>query len=144
MTKFEKASSFSRRSLLQSAGALVVSVGTPIGLDTVLGITTAAAQDATVKPPLSPDQLSSFIAVNADGTRLFVTDQADQALRVVSVVAANNPPTLTAGPTAGNPSGPNATVSGSFTVAVPPVVSVTSSWTAPVRVPPIVAGSLLP
>jgi CO/xanthine dehydrogenase Mo-binding subunit len=44
----------------------VVSVGMPIGLDTVLGIKAAYAQGA--KPPLTPDQLSSYIAVNADGT----------------------------------------------------------------------------
>ena len=66
MTKIEKASTFSRRSILQAGGALVVSVGMPIGLDTVLGIDQARAQGA--KPPLTPDQLSSYIAVNADGT----------------------------------------------------------------------------
>lgn len=66
MTKFEKASTFSRRSLLKGAGALVVSVGAPIGLDAVLGIGRAFAQGA--RPPLTPDQLSSYIAVNADGT----------------------------------------------------------------------------
>jgi CO/xanthine dehydrogenase Mo-binding subunit len=66
MTKMEKATHFSRRSVLKSAGALVVSVGTPIGLDTVLGINAACAQGT--KPPLTPDQLSSYIAVNADGT----------------------------------------------------------------------------
>jgi nicotinate dehydrogenase subunit B len=66
MTKMEKAAHFSRRSMLKAGGALVVSVGTPIGLDTVLGIGEAFAQGA--KPPLTPDQLSSYIAVNADGT----------------------------------------------------------------------------
>src|SRR5580692_12865526 len=66
MTKIEKASTFSRRTLLQAGGALVVSVGMPIGLDTVLGINQARAQGA--RPPLTPDQLSSYIAVNADGT----------------------------------------------------------------------------
>ena len=66
MTKMEKAAQFSRRSMLKAGGALVVSVGMPIGLDTVLGITEASAQGA--KPPLTPDQLSSYIAVNADGT----------------------------------------------------------------------------
>jgi nicotinate dehydrogenase subunit B len=66
MTKMEQAASFSRRSLLKTGGALVVSVGVPIGLDTVLKIGTAFAQGA--KPPLTPDQLSSYIAVNADGT----------------------------------------------------------------------------
>jgi CO/xanthine dehydrogenase Mo-binding subunit len=64
MTKLER--DFSRRSLLKAGGALVVSVGMPISLDTVLGIDAALAQGA--KPPLTPDQLSSYIAVNADGT----------------------------------------------------------------------------
>jgi CO/xanthine dehydrogenase Mo-binding subunit len=66
MTKLDKAAHFSRRSMLKTGGALVVSVGTPISLDTVLGIGEAFAQGA--KPPLTPDQLSSYIAVNADGT----------------------------------------------------------------------------
>src|ERR1700676_2780876 len=66
MTKMEKASTFSRRALLQAGGALVVSVGMPIGLDTVLRINLARAQGA--RPPLTPDQLSSYIAVNADGS----------------------------------------------------------------------------
>src|SRR5262249_58544962 len=59
-------SSVSRRSLLKAGGALVVSIGTPVGLDTVLGIGEAFAQGA--KPPLTPHQLSSYIAGNADGT----------------------------------------------------------------------------
>jgi CO/xanthine dehydrogenase Mo-binding subunit len=63
----EKSSEFSRRALLKTGGALVVSIGMPISLDTVLAISEANAQVA-IKPPLTPDQLSSFIAVNADGT----------------------------------------------------------------------------
>jgi nicotinate dehydrogenase subunit B len=66
MTKFENTSSFSRRSVLLGGGALVVSVGAAIPLETVLSIGKAHAQGA--KPPLTPDQLSSYIAVNADGT----------------------------------------------------------------------------
>ena len=66
MTKFEKTSSFSRRSLLLGGGALVVSVGAAVSLDTLLSINAAYAQGA--KPPLTPDQLSSYIAVNADGS----------------------------------------------------------------------------
>jgi CO/xanthine dehydrogenase Mo-binding subunit len=66
MTKMEN--NISRRALLQGAGALVVSIGAPIGLDTVLGIGEAFAQATGAKPPLTPDQLSSFIAVNADGS----------------------------------------------------------------------------
>jgi nicotinate dehydrogenase subunit B len=66
MTKQERFSAFSRRSVLLAGGALVVSMGAPISFDTVLGINAAFAQGA--KPPLTPDQLSSYIAVNADGT----------------------------------------------------------------------------
>jgi nicotinate dehydrogenase subunit B len=66
MTKQDKLSAFSRRAVLLGGGALVVSMGAPIGFDTVLGISAAFAQGA--KPPLTPDQLSSYIAVNADGT----------------------------------------------------------------------------
>jgi nicotinate dehydrogenase subunit B len=67
MTRHENVTQFvSRRSLLKAGGALVVSIGTPVALDTVLGIGNAFAQGS--KPPLMPDQLSSYIAVNADGT----------------------------------------------------------------------------
>jgi nicotinate dehydrogenase subunit B len=64
MTKMEKTSAFSRRSLLK--GAFVVSIGAPLGLDTLLSVNAAHAQGT--KPPLMPDQLSSYIAINADGT----------------------------------------------------------------------------
>jgi CO/xanthine dehydrogenase Mo-binding subunit len=66
MTKFEKTSSFTRRSVLLGSGALVVSVGSAVSLETVLSIGKAYAQNA--KPPLTPDQLSSYIAVGADGS----------------------------------------------------------------------------
>ena len=65
MTKMEKASAFSRRALLKAGGALVVSIGMPVGLDTVLGVNAAHAQGA--RPPLVPNELASYIAVNADG-----------------------------------------------------------------------------
>jgi nicotinate dehydrogenase subunit B len=65
MTKFEQTSSLTRRSVLLGGGALVVSVGAGVTLDTVLSIGQAFAQGT--KPPLTPDQLSSYIAVNADG-----------------------------------------------------------------------------
>src|ERR1700731_2593992 len=65
MTKFEKTSSLTRRSVLLGGGALVVSIGAGVTLETVLSISQAYAQGA--KPPLTPDQLSSYIAVNADG-----------------------------------------------------------------------------
>jgi CO/xanthine dehydrogenase Mo-binding subunit len=66
MTKMEKPASFSRRTLLKAGGALVVSVGTPLAFDALTGHQAALAQGA--KPPLMPDQLSSYIAVNQDGT----------------------------------------------------------------------------
>ncbi|MBV8824388.1 MAG: xanthine dehydrogenase family protein molybdopterin-binding subunit [Hyphomicrobiales bacterium] len=66
MTKMEKTSAFSRRALLKAGGALVVSIGMPVGLDTVLGVNAAYAQGA--RPPLVPNELASYIAVNADGT----------------------------------------------------------------------------
>ena len=66
MTKFEKNASFTRRSVLLGGGALVVSVGAGVTLDTLLSFNQAYAQGT--KPPLTPEQLSSYIAVNADGT----------------------------------------------------------------------------
>jgi nicotinate dehydrogenase subunit B len=67
MTRHENVTQFvSRRSLLKAGGALVVSIGTPVTLDAALGMGDAFAQGS--KPPLMPDQLSSYIAVNADGT----------------------------------------------------------------------------
>src|SRR5262245_56509068 len=65
MTKHEKLSTFSRRSVLKGAGALVVSIGMPVGLETLLAVNSAAAQGA--KPPLVPNELDSYIAVHADG-----------------------------------------------------------------------------
>ena len=66
MTKMEKPTTLSRRAVLMGAGALVVSVGAPLSLDTLLGMNAAFAQGT--KPPLTPEQLSSYIAINADGT----------------------------------------------------------------------------
>ena len=59
-------SRLSRRSLLKTGGALVVSIGMPVAFDTVLRVGDAFAQGG--KPPLTPEQLSSYIAVNSDGT----------------------------------------------------------------------------
>ena len=67
MTRHEKSGTFSRRSVLKAGGALVVSLGMPVGIDTLLGIEAAHAQGGA-KPPLTPDQLSSFIAVKSDGS----------------------------------------------------------------------------
>jgi nicotinate dehydrogenase subunit B len=66
MTKIEKTSVFSRRALLKGGGALVVSIGLPVGLDTIISVNAAHAQGA--RPPLVPNELASYIAVSADGT----------------------------------------------------------------------------
>src|SRR5215211_8672261 len=67
MTKHQRFST-SRRALLKGmTGMLVISVGTPVSVDTVLSITQAAAQTGG-RPPLTPDELSSYIAVNGDGS----------------------------------------------------------------------------
>jgi CO/xanthine dehydrogenase Mo-binding subunit len=69
MTRQEKSAGFSRRMLLKAGGALVVSVGAPVALAPALAADAAGnAVAVTVKPPLTPDQLSSYIAVKADGT----------------------------------------------------------------------------
>src|ERR1700746_1992242 len=56
----------SRRALLKTGGALVVSIGAAVPFDFA-----GAAEDSLVpamQPALTPDRLSSYIAVNADGT----------------------------------------------------------------------------
>jgi CO/xanthine dehydrogenase Mo-binding subunit len=65
MTRQENSAAFSRRSLLKAGGALVVSFGAPATFDFAHA---ADAMAAGAQPPLTPDQLSSFIAVNADGS----------------------------------------------------------------------------
>ncbi len=70
MTRMEKSANFSRRALLKAGGALVVSIGAPVTFDFAQADDAAstAAMSVTVKPALTPDQLSSYVAVNADGT----------------------------------------------------------------------------
>jgi nicotinate dehydrogenase subunit B len=59
----------SRRAFLKSTGgALVVSVGMPVALDLFLATKPAAAATLATRPALAPAQLSSYIAVNADGS----------------------------------------------------------------------------
>jgi nicotinate dehydrogenase subunit B len=67
MTRIEKSANFSRRTLLKAGGALVVSIGAPVSFD-LARADDAVSMSAAVKPALTPDQLSSYIAVNADGT----------------------------------------------------------------------------
>jgi nicotinate dehydrogenase subunit B len=66
MTRMEKPHHFSRRGVLKAGGALVVSIGAPLPLRLARAV--EAARLAGVQPPLTPDQLSSYIAINADGT----------------------------------------------------------------------------
>jgi CO/xanthine dehydrogenase Mo-binding subunit len=65
MTRHEKSTAFSRRALLKAGGALVVSLSAPIVSEDADAADGAAV---AIKPPLTPDQLSSYIAINADGT----------------------------------------------------------------------------
>ena len=67
MTRMEKSANFSRRALLKAGGALVVSIGAPVTFDFAQA-DDATAMSVAMKPPLTPDQLSSYVAVNADGT----------------------------------------------------------------------------
>lgn len=66
MTKLDNPVTLSRRAVLLGTGALVISIGAPVAFETIAGMNQAFAQGA--KPPLTPDQLSSYIAVNTDGT----------------------------------------------------------------------------
>ncbi len=66
MTRHEAIATFSRRSLLKAGGALVVSIGAPLTVESVLAADEPMV--AATKPALTPDQLSSYLAVNADGT----------------------------------------------------------------------------
>jgi len=66
MTRMEKAANFSRRAVLKAGGALVVSIGAPVSPDFAYA-DEALSMSATMRPALTPDQLSSYIAVNADG-----------------------------------------------------------------------------
>ena len=70
MTRIEKPDAFSRRSLLKAGGVLIVSIGAPatFGIAQADDAANAAAMSVAAKPALTPDQLSSYIAVNADGT----------------------------------------------------------------------------
>ena len=65
MTRHEKSATFSRRAVLKSAGALVVSIGAPVTFDAAFADEPMAAAK---QPALLPDQLSSYLAVNADGS----------------------------------------------------------------------------
>lgn len=87
------------------------------GNDTVSVIDTSSATVIqTFSIDTTPELGGHDIAISADGSRLYATDQRDAVLRVVTVVPGNNPPALTAGPSVGEPSSSTGAVSGSFTV----------------------------
>jgi nicotinate dehydrogenase subunit B len=66
MNQITKLGGPSRRALLKTSGALIVSIGAAVSFD----FARAAEEQlvAGMQPPLTPDRLSSYIAVNADGT----------------------------------------------------------------------------
>jgi len=118
MTKLEQTSAFTRRSMLLGSGALVVSIGAAVSLDTLLSMRQAFAQGT--RPPLTPDQLSSYIAVNADGTvsayfgkmdmghglgvaiGQIVADELDVPFKSVKVVMADTAVTVNQGGASGS------------------------------------------
>ena len=118
MTKLEQTSAFTRRSMLLGSGALVVSNGAAVSLDTLLSMRQAFAQGT--RPPLTPDQLSSYIAVNADGTvsayfgkmdmghglgvaiGQIVADELDVPFKSVKVVMADTAVTVNQGGASGS------------------------------------------
>ena len=75
MTQLDNTMAVSRRSFLKGGGALVVSLGAPVSLTMLMGINAAFAQGT--KPPLTPDQLASYIAIEADGA---VSEAAARAM----------------------------------------------------------------
>jgi nicotinate dehydrogenase subunit B len=66
MTRHEQSAAFSRRAMLKAGGALVVSLSAPVAFDAARA--DGDAMSAATKPPLTPDQLSSYLTVNADGS----------------------------------------------------------------------------
>jgi CO/xanthine dehydrogenase Mo-binding subunit len=118
MTKLEQTSAFTRRSMLLGSGALVVSIGAAVSFDTLLSMRQAFAQGT--RPPLTPDQLSSYIAVNADGTvsayfgkmdmghglgvaiGQIVADELDVPFKSVKVVMADTAVTVNQGGASGS------------------------------------------
>ena len=104
--------------MLLGSGALVVSIGAAVSFDTLLSMRQAFAQGT--RPPLTPDQLSSYIAVNADGTvsayfgkmdmghglgvaiGQIVADELDVPFKSVKVVMADTAVTVNQGGASGS------------------------------------------
>ena len=117
MTKMENLK-VTRRSVVQGAGMLVLSVGMPVGLDTMLDINQALAQGG--KPALVPTELDSFLAINADGSvnvyfgkidggqgvdvaiAQMVAEELDVPLKAVKVIMGDTSVTLNQGGASGS------------------------------------------
>jgi CO/xanthine dehydrogenase Mo-binding subunit len=117
MTKMENLK-LTRRSVVQGAGMLVLSVGMPVGLDTMLNINQALAQGG--KPALVPTELDSFLAINADGSvnvyfgkidggqgvdvaiAQMVAEELDVPLKAVKVIMGDTSVTLNQGGASGS------------------------------------------
>jgi nicotinate dehydrogenase subunit B len=56
----------SRRALLQATGAVVISIGAPLAREAFFAAGAARAEDA--RPPLLPNELASYLAIDRDGT----------------------------------------------------------------------------
>src|ERR1700693_5863358 len=100
MTKIDKPAAFSRRSVLKAGGAIVVSVGAGLGLEALLDHQAALAQG--IKPPLMPDQLSSFIAVQADGHVMAYFGKMDVPFHTVKVDLADTATSVNQGGASGS------------------------------------------
>jgi CO/xanthine dehydrogenase Mo-binding subunit len=72
--------SIDRRSLFKGTGALVVSIGFP-------SCFAAAETGSTVKPPLSPDQLDSWLAIKAEGSVIAYFGKMDMGQGVDVAIA---------------------------------------------------------
>ena len=77
VTKMDKPVAFSRRAMLKAGGALVVAIGASVAGDVVLAANSAFLQDT--RPALMPSELSSYIAVNADGSVAAFFGKTDMA-----------------------------------------------------------------
>ncbi len=67
--------SVSRRDLLRGTGALVVGFALPVAAEAAA----MTGPDTAAKPPLTPDQLDSFIAVRQDGSAIAFFGKTDSA-----------------------------------------------------------------
>ena len=119
MTKFEKTSSFSRRSMLLGGGALVVSVGAAVSLDTVLSIDNGLCARApsrrsrpTSSRPTSPSmptaRVSAFFGKMDMGHGLYVAigqivaEELDVPFKAVTVIMGDTATSVNQGGASGS------------------------------------------